>query len=407
MNLATKVFCGAVLSAAVMLAQIPVYNSNEDYCRDNPHAPTCKDGKPINVDESMKAMMDAHSKAWCEMSPKDPACPGKNSATPKAKVPAARTTRSEPQTVAASSTERTPETLSPLARHAKGSPTDIRLGELDWRLVQSNADLLVGINMASLLESELARTLIRQWTGKLGATAEEQDKLLASLADVTQTVISIQGKDVLAVLVGHLDDFPEEAQIGRLQTARISVDTVMLGSPAAITWARHRLNFGPPVSTSLKEAQQLAQTYHFWAWAKPSALAALGQGAGSSTSITKIKFGVNLKEQFRLDMILDTANAAIARKVLASSMKTAPREMQTSTEGASVHYALVLDRDVALTRFASFMTDSVGQQFAPLLAAARQMAAHRAPALARPSPGKVVIEGLDDGPKTVTASTKQ
>jgi hypothetical protein len=406
MNLATKVLCGAVLSAAVMLAQIPVYNSNEDYCRENPHAPTCKDGKPINVEESMKAVMDAHSQAWCEMNPKDPTCPDKNSTKAKAKVPAARTTKSAPQTVVAPSAERTQEMLPP-ARHTKGSPTEIRLGELDWRLVQSNADLLIGINMASLLESELARTLIRQWTGKLGATAEEQDKLLASLGDVTETVISVQGKDVLAVLIGRMDDFSEGTQVGRLQTARISVDTVVMGSPAAITWARHRLNFGPPVSTPLKEAQQMAQAYHFWAWAKPSALAALGQGVRSSTPITKIKFGVNLKDQFRMDLILDTASAAIAEKVLASSMKTAPREMQSSIEGASVHCAMVLDRDVALTRFTSFMTDSVGQQFAPLLAAARQMAARQAPAAARPSPAKIVIEGLDDGPKTVTASTQQ
>ena len=405
MNLATKVLCGTVLSGAVMLAQIPVYNSYEDYCRENPHAPTCKDGKPINMDESMKAVMDAHSKVWCEINPKDPACPDKNSAKPKAKAPAARPMKSAPQTVVAPSAELTQESLPP-ARHTKGSPADIRLGELDWRLVQPNADLLIGINMASLLESEMARTLIRQWTGKLGATAEEQDKLFASLGDVTEAVISVQGKEVLAVLLGHVDDFPERAQVGGLQSTRVSVDTVVLGTPGAAKFAQHRLNFGPPASTPLKEAQQLAHTYHFWVWAKPSALAALGQGARSGTPITKIKFGVNLKDQFRMDVMLDTASAAIAEKVLESSRKTAPREMQTSIVGASVHCALVLDRDVALTRFTSFMTDSVGRQFAPLLAAARQMAARQAPQTAR-QPGKIVIEGLDDGPKTVTASTKQ
>lgn len=70
--------------------------------------------------------------------------------------------------------------------------------------------------------------------------------------------------------------------------------------------------------------------------------------------------------------------------------KGAPREMQASVEGAAVDCALVLDRDVALTRFASFMTDSAGKQFAPLLAAARQMAAQQAPRSVRPS-GKIVI----------------
>ena len=113
-----------------------------------------------------------------------------------------------------------------------------------------------------------------------------------------------------------------------------------------------------------------------------------------------------MKDQFRMDMILDTASAEAAQRVLESSRKGAPREMQSSVEGAAVHCALVIDRDVALTRFASFMTDSVGKQFAPLLAAARQMAAQQAPRAVRPA-GKIVIEGLDDGPKTVTASQKQ
>jgi hypothetical protein len=46
------------------------------------------------------------------------------------------------------------------------------------------------------------------------------------------------------------------------------------------------------------------------------------------------------------------------------------------------------------------MTDSFGKQFAPLIAAARQISARQA-AGARPSSGKIVIDGLDDGPKEV------
>jgi hypothetical protein len=159
MNLATKVLCGVVLNAVVMFAQIPVYKSNEDYCRDNPYAVTCKDGKPIDVQESMKAMMEAHSQAWCEMNPKDSMCPDKN--LTKTKAPVTRTTTAAPRTFASPIAERSQETL-PNTRRIKSSPTDIQLGELDWRLVQPNADLMIGINMASLMESELARTLIRQ-----------------------------------------------------------------------------------------------------------------------------------------------------------------------------------------------------------------------------------------------------
>ena len=81
-------------------------------------------------------------------------------------------------------------------------------------------------------------------------------------------------------------------------------------------------------------------------------MAALGQEASGSTPIKKIKFGVNLKDQFRMDMIMDTLSAESAQQVLESSQKGAPREMQASIEGASVQYGLVLDQKKAVARFA-------------------------------------------------------
>jgi hypothetical protein len=292
------------------------------------------------------------------------------------------------------------------AARTKGSSVDIRLDELDWRLLQPQSDLLIGMNLGSLLESELARTLIRDLAGKVGATPDEQEKLLAGLGNVTQAIISIHQKDVLAVLVGNLDDFQEGSQVGGLQSMRVSADTVILGSPDALRWAMHRQKFGLLVTAQLTEAQQLNQTYHFWAWAKPAGLAAFGQGASNNSPITKIKLGATLKDGFRLDMLMDTADAMAAKRVLASFLKTAPRDLQASVEGASVHYAIVLDRTATLARFSSFMTDGVGKQFAPLLAAARQISAGKAPAAARKSSGKIVIEGLDDGPKEVPLSQK-
>ena len=171
MNLSTRVLCGAVLIAATLLAQpIKSWSSQEDYCRDNRDAPLCKDGKPIDVQKSMRENWEAATKPWCQMNPDDELCGGKGTA--KAKPPVARARTSAPrtapaQTVVAPGPERAQEIL-PRTRRTKGSPSDIRLGEWDWRLVEPNADLLIGINMANLVESELARTLIRQWTGKLG-----------------------------------------------------------------------------------------------------------------------------------------------------------------------------------------------------------------------------------------------
>jgi hypothetical protein len=417
MNSLATAFSAAMLAAAILPAQIPVYSSNEDYCAKNPNAITCKDGKPIDMH-----VVAPNTDEWCEKYPATLGCRdghfigiAKNPfATPRATAPApyARPAPSAPQTtpqVNAPADYRMP--APPGSR--KGSPVDVRLGELDWRLIHPQFDLLIGINLGSLLESEVARTLIHEWAGKLGATQEEQDKLLAGLGDVTKAVISVHRKEILAVLVGNLGSFQESSPIGGLQVMRVSSDTVMLGSPEALRWAMFRLKFPLTATPQLKEAQQLNQNYHFWAWAHPAALAALRQGMRGSSPITKLKFGATLSDGFRMDVITDTADALAAKRVLESSMKTAPRDMQASLEGTSVHYALTLDRTATLTRFASFMTDSVGKQFAPLLAAARQIAAGKAAVAGnasgapRPAAGKIVIEGLDDGPREVPLAQKQ
>jgi hypothetical protein len=161
------------------------------------------------------------------------------------------------------------------------------------------------------------------------------------------------------------------------------------------------LNFALNPSTEIKEAQQLAATNQVWVLGKPAAFAAVGQPAAGNSPISKIKFAASLRDQFRMDLILDTASPATAKQVLASSGKNAPRDLQAAIEGNALHYTLQLDRATALDRFGGFMSDSMGKQLAPLLAAALDMAARKS-APVRSAPNKVVIEGLDDGPREVS-----
>lgn len=409
MKVLAAALCATVFAAVLTAQPIPFYSSNEDYCAKNPQAPTCKDGKPMDM-----RVVAPNTDEWCEKYPSTLGCrdghyvgmPKWGAIAPRKTAPAAYT--AVPSTIQAAPQANPPSDYripAPL-RGRKGSPADIRLGEMDWRLIHPQPDLLIGMNLANLVESDVARTLLSEWTGKLGATQAEQEKLLASLGNLTEAVVSVHQKELIAVLIGRLDDFPESAQIGGMQCMRVSADTVMLGSPDALRWALHRQKFALPATAQLNEVQQLNYAYQFWAWAKPGALASLGQGMRGNSPITKIKFGANLKDGFRMDMIVDATDAAAAKRMLESSSKSAPRDLQASLEGTSVHYVMALDRGATFARFGGFMTDSVGKQFAPLLAAARQIAGSKASAAARPSPGKIVIEGLDDGPKEVPLEQK-
>jgi hypothetical protein len=387
--MARILFAAAALAAiaSVHAQPIPVYKSQEDYCYHNPDMPTCIKGKPLDMTTINKGVI-------FQPKPEEKNTPARTKAPAPAAAPRSPQQPSVPAAV--------PQYRIPQARRVRGAPADIRLGELDWRLLQNDPDMLIGLNMAGLAESELARTLIGQWAGKLGATDAEQTNLLAALADVPQAVISIQHKEIVAVLTGRVDSFPERASLGGLQSMRVTADTVALGTPNGLKWAIWRLNFPLSQSASILEGQQLAASNDFWIWGKPQAFAAVGQGLGRNTPISKIKVGVSFKDQFRMDMLLEANDPGTAAKLLEAMQKGAPRGMTAGVEGSAVHLALVMDRDTALQRFAGFMTDPIGKQFAPLLSAARQIAARQASST-RSAPGKIVIDGLDDGPREIPA----
>lgn len=191
MSIHKTVYCAALLFVSVSLAQpIKSWSSYEDYCHDNPHAPTCHDGKPLDISDAMK-QYEYHPKL--------------GDSTVSAPT-ATRQVRTAPQVTTLSS-------RAPRSR-ASASPTVIQIGELDWRFAHPHPDLLIGMDLESLLGSELMRTLLRGWAGKLGATPKEQDQMLAGLGDAKRILISIYNKDMLAMMVGKIGNLPVGPQAG-------------------------------------------------------------------------------------------------------------------------------------------------------------------------------------------------
>jgi hypothetical protein len=375
------VCCTVFVCGSIALAQpIKSWSSYADYCHDSPHAMTCHDGKPIDMSEALKQY---------EYHPKPEESTEQAPAT-------ARPVRTSPRLT----------TVSPRPRARVGaSPSMIQVGELDWRFAHPHPDLLIGMDLESLLRSDLMRTLLRDWAGKLGATPKEQDQMLAGLGDSKRLLISIFNKDVLAMMVGNIGNLPEGGLPGGLRFTRLSTDTVLMGSDGGSFGAMTRLKLPPSPNAQQEEPKLMARTHDFWIWGRPDRLAGPGPGTAGTSPITKMKMGLTLRDGFNFQMILDTPDAASAARLLEGMQRTSPRGMKGAVEGNSVRYAMVLDRDAALQRFAGFMTDSVGKQFAPLIAAARQMSA-RQPATPRPA-GKIIIDGLDDGPKEVPVPQRQ
>jgi hypothetical protein len=382
--------CAALIFASTGLAQpIKSWSNNVDYCHDNPDAPTCRDGKPINVMEEMQRNAEKLKANEFHLTTDSPAGPS----------PAAPQIRTAPPRFA-------PQITRVPRGRASSQPAMVQVGVLDWRFAHPHPDLLIGMDMENLLESELLRTLLRTWAGKLGVTPEEQEKMLTGLGDVKRVLISVYNRDMLAMMVGNIGNLPQGPQAGGLQFTRLSEDTVLMGSEGGSAGASIRLKVPPLPNPQLEEPKLMARTYDFWVWGRPERLAGLSGGMSGNTPVTKIKMGVSFRDGFNLQMILDTPDGATAARLFEGMQKGAPRGMLGAVEGNSVRYAMVLNRDAALQRMAGFMTDSFGKNFAPLVAAARQISARQA-AGARPSTGKVIIDGLDDGPREVPLSQRQ
>ena len=377
--------CAALLFGSIALAQpIPVYKDQEDYCYHNPQAVGCRDGRPVNVMEEMQ-------KNWEKMQ----------------KENQLQLTPQSPTRVTTPRSGRVTAPQSPRVQRLRSSanPSMIQVGEVDWRFAHPHPDLLIGVDLESLMGSELMRTLLRDWAGKLGATPKEQDQMLAGLGNTKRVLISILNKDILAMMVGNVGNLPVGPQAGGLQFTRLSEDTALMGSQGGSFGALTRMKLQALPNAQQDEAKLMARTYDFWVWGRADHLAGLGQGMSGNTPVKKIKMGVTFREGFNFQMILDTPDSASAARLLEGMQKGTPHGMRGAVEGNSVRYAMVLDRDAALQRFAGFMTDSLGKQFAPLIAAARQMSARQA-VPARPA-GKIVIDGLDDGPKEVPVAQRQ
>lgn len=193
-------------------------------------------------------------------------------------------------------------TLSPRAPRSRTatSPTVIQIGELDWRFAHPHPDLLIGMDLESLLGSELMRTLLRGWAGKLGATSKEQDQMLVGLGDAKRILISISNRDILAMIVGKIGNLPVGPQAGGLEFTRLSEDTALMGSEAGSLGALTRLKVAALPNPQQDEPKLMAHTCDFWFWGRADRFAGLSASSTGNAPVNKIKMGVSFRDGFHL-----------------------------------------------------------------------------------------------------------
>jgi hypothetical protein len=373
----------ALLSSSVYAQPIRSYSSYEDYCRDNPKAPTCTDGHPL-VFKPLTGMP---------------------SATLPPNRSASRTVRAQGQ----------PE----------GPVSGVALQ--DWRFSHPAPAMLISINIGSLLQSPLLAALFPA----AGMDAADIEKARSALGDIGQVLISITQNgttkpSTLILVRGNID-----SALGSLmrsgsgmQAKRLDAATMLIGDANSLEMASQRMR-SPTVRATYNSLQKAATLealkFDTWVGLDPRRMApmvsALGGGSNPGLAMVanmrSISVGVYLRDQVRMEATLDTPSPDAADRMLAtyqakpqSGIGRVGQEWVT-TEGSKIQFIAIVEarRFKSLPGFDT-ATAQMGSQIAPLIRALAGIGqASQSGSIAAPKPahGAIMIQGLDDGPREIPA----
>jgi hypothetical protein len=372
------VFPGLFLLAWGGSAQLPLpkaYNTQEDYCRENPKMPTCINGKPMK-------MIDLSSVY------KMPAPSGAQSAAPT------RSRRTQEQPAAP-------------------------MGLADWRFSHSSPAMLISLNLGSLLQSPVWAPLF----SSLGATGTDSEKVRAALSDIGQILLSIQNgtatPSVLMLAKGNVD-----SAMGALlrsgsgmQSKRLDAITLLIGDAQSLEFASLRLRgpAGRETWNPLKQTATLeAMKYDAWVGVDPRHLAALAAafGGGANPSLAMLgnlrgfSMGIYLRDQIRIEAALEAPSADVAARLLAAYQQSAAKQpvkdkeqVWVTTEGAKLRYIQIVELSQlkSVPGLDGAVSQVLGSQITPVIHALAGMGSRSSATATAPkaAQGGIVIQGLD------------
>jgi hypothetical protein len=364
-----------VLLLPCAFAQFKSYKTQEDYCRDNPKAPTCIKTGPMDLSSITN--------------------PGYHN--PNAKSSPSRATKPRP----------TPQAMPALVNLPP------QTGLQDWRFSHTSPAMLMNINITSLAASPLWNNI----APSLGLTPGDLGNVRAALTGVGQLLVSIVPNGRLAPSVltlakgqidGALGDWLKSG--GGSQALRLDPITLLVGDPNALAFAKMRLrNADARASSTLQAtATEEAMKYDLWVGLDPRQLASMASVFGTPSTnalnafaqLRGISLGFYLRDQIRIEALVEAPSPEIAERMLAA-YENAPQQetgqIWTSVEGTRLRYIEIVDP--AKLSNSPMFDDAISKtmlvKLAPLFQSLARQSPSKAPVAPRPSTGAIVIQGLN------------
>ena len=368
----------------------------EKWCTEHPEGVACKHGKPVDL----------------KLSQVSAAGTGTQNANPKP-APAAQVAPAAPRLAVAA---------SPVAKPVDPS-------KLDWRFAHPKPDVLLAIKPAAILHSHLVTELLSKVSTEDKPKIDMAMAFLGRIERVQLSVHSVPGvkdPDILILVTGELDGMMRQMlsqpQVGFRQLAP---NSFLLGKGANLESAVHRMSgaAAPVLADELSSSD-------IWIYGEPASLAATARTPlpAGLDSLKRFSLGVNFRDALDLFCNLSMLNEAGADQIMALYEMGKAQAVAQSPESSALADAAKLDRQGSQIRFRlsipkevlqarlsdakglgagvtpslSGMFGMFGGQGNPSPVAQPRLAPQVQP-VAPPNPGKIMIYGLDEGPREVGA----
>ncbi len=311
-----------------------------------------------------------------------------------------------------------------------------------WELGHPDAKLLLGIDVKSIRESDAWKLFSDQSKTRppasgiqamgMGILEQVNHIFVSSPGNPTANaktnapfLLAIEGKFPLDALKAFQQSAPRRYRTADLyRTTKTDTTTLavmdgllLLGDEKSVLSALDRRGHAlPPASKLLARAKALAATHDFWIIAdeslskfQPASTASNPIATQLASQIKGLDFGLAVREGFQFELSLATESEAAATQMaqmLGTQIQMAVASQPNSAETAEMAQKLKIDSQGNRMRVSLALTnDEFAAQLQAAQAARLQAAAaapHAPPPAVRPAkPGKIVIYGLDEGPRVI------
>jgi hypothetical protein len=360
-------------------AQIPERN-----CMSNP----MMDGCPA-AEQARKTQEMWNKKPWWEEHPEllNPKVPGSTSSTSNQPTPSKMTTAARPNPVADTDWKR--------PRLAKALAADWPR----WTFAQPEAGALIGMKLTALLQSPVLGALVgvdigKQWQG----SAPQIDEVWVSLR-----MLPGQKTEAVMLLIGPaVESIATDLRSKGVTVCFLDKKTLLVGEWNPVNQALGRVIAGTPGPMS-KRAGELWSSSDLWLIAGRQMVNQVMAANADTAGLTGASMGMSFQGKVAINMLLTAATPAESARWL-SKLKQNPSDLglgevsvEKTVSGVSVRAAF----DPA--QMPDAVRRQITDQIRPVLDMAGPAAATSASASSggAGSSGAIVIEGLDEGTRTI------